>query len=131
MVCLAFSTVFWGNRLIPLQRNEMIVATFLSSAVVSLAYLFAVQGRQTPAAFRMGKAAWGYAVGSSLSAALAVYLLMMLLTQVPSYILYTVINGSLLVLSALLTAVVLRERMTKVTVAGILLSVLSIVLLSL
>ena len=39
-------------------------------------------------------------------------------------------NGSILVLSALLCAVVLKERMTRMTFIGIALSVLSIVLLS-
>ena len=57
-------------------------------------------------------------------------MLMALLTYIPSYILYTVCNGSILVLSAILCRIVLKEHMTKLTVAGILLSAISIILLS-
>ena len=137
VVLLFFSNGFYGvlmdmqQRAHIQERNEMIVVTFLSSAVISLAYLLVTQRKQTPAAFRMGKSACGFAVGSSLCAALAVYLLMALLEYVPSYLLYTINNGSILVLSALLCAVVLKERMTKMTVAGIALSAAGIVLLSL
>ena len=118
------------QRLLPQQRNEMILITFLSSAGVSLVYLLITQRGQAPAAFRMGRAAWALAVGSSVCAAFAVFLLMALLAYIPSYILFTICNGGLLVASALLCAVVLRENMTRRTAAGIGLSVLSIVLLS-
>lgn len=118
------------QRLYVSERNEMIIMTFFSSAVVSLLYLIASQRKQAPHAFRMGKASWGFAVGSSLCAAFAVYTLMILLEYIPSYILYTINNGSILILSALLCAVILKEKMTRMTVAGIALSVLGIVLLS-
>lgn len=133
---LFFSNGFYGvlmdaqQRLLPQQRNEMILITFLSSAGVSLVYLLITQRGQAPAAFRMGRAAWALAVGSSVCAAFAVFLLMALLAYIPSYILFTICNGGLLVASALLCAVVLKERMTRRTVAGIGLCVLSIVLLS-
>lgn len=133
---LFFSNGFYGvlmdaqQRLYPGQRNEMIVITFLSTAMVSLAYLLITQRGQAPAAFRMSPAALGFAVGSSVCAAFAVFLLMLLLAYIPSYILFTICNGGLLVASALLCAVVLKEKMTRRTAAGIGLSVLSIVLLS-
>lgn len=136
VVLLFFSNGFYGvlmdaqQRLLPGQRNEMIIITFLSSAGVSLAYLLITQRGQAPAAFRMGRDAWALAVGSSVCAAFAVFLLMLLLACIPSYILFTICNGGLLVASALLCAVVLRENMTRRTAAGIGLSVLSIVLLS-
>ena len=112
------------------ERNEMIVVTFFSSAAISALYLLAIQKKQALQAFQMGRKVWGFAIGSSLGAAFAVYTLMILLAYIPSYILYTVNNGSILVVSALLCAVVLKERMTKMTMTGIALSVLSIILLS-
>lgn len=186
VVCLAFSAVYWGDRLTLLQmagiavmlvafvvlngggidlrsvqkgyffwvillfctngiygvlmdaqqrlyvheRNEMILVTFLSSAVISLFYLFVTQRKRSFKVFRMGKAAWGFTAGSGLCAAFAVYMLMTLLAYIPGYILYTVCNGSVLVLSAILCRIVLKENMTKMTVAGIILSVVSITLLS-
>lgn len=134
---LFFSNGFYGvlmdaqQRVFAQERNEMIVVTFFSSAVISLLYLLAVQRGRMASAFQMSRRAWSMAVGSSLCAAFAIYLLMLLLRYVPSYILYTVNNGSILVLSALLCAVVLKERMTKMTAIGVVLCVGSIVLLSL
>lgn len=133
---LFFSNGFYGvlmdaqQRILPDQRGEMIFLTFLSSGLVSLAYLLITQRGQAPAAFRMGRAAWALALGSSVCAAFAVFLLMTLLAYIPSYILFTICNGSILVVSALLCAVVLKEKMTRRTAAGIGLCVLSIALLS-
>lgn len=136
VVLLFFSNGFYGvlldaqQRLRPQERNEMIVITFVSSAVVSLLYLFVVQRGQFFESFKMSGAAWGFAAGSSLCAAFAVFTLMFLLEYIPSYILYTIANGSILVLSAILCAVMLKEKMTKITISGVLLSVFSIILLS-
>lgn len=112
------------------ERNEMIIITFFSSGVISLLYLLITQRRRSLRTFQMGKAAWGFVVGSGLCAAFAVYTLMLLLAYIPGYILYTVCNGSVLVLSAILCRIVLKEKMTKMTVAGIILSAVSITLLS-
>lgn len=137
VVSLFFTNGVYGvlmdaqQRLYPHERNEMIIVTFFSSGFVSLIYLFATQKKSWAQAFRMGKAAWGFAVGSGLCAAFAVYTLMVLLAYIPGYILYTICNGSVLVLSAVLCRIVLKENMTKMTVAGILLSAVSITLLSL
>lgn len=136
VVSLFFTNGVYGvlmdaqQRLYVQERNEMITVTFFSSSVVSLLYLLISQRERCLQSFQMGKAAWGFAVGSGLCAAFAVYMLMTLLAYIPSYILYTVCNGSILVLSAILCRIVLKERMTKMTAAGILLSAISIILLS-
>ena len=136
VISLFFTNGIYGvlmdaqQRLYVQERNEMIIVTFFSSSEVSLLYLLISQRERSLQAFQMGRAAWGFAAGSGLCAALAVYMLMALLTYIPSYILYTVCNGSILVLSAILCRIVLKEHMTKLTVAGILLSAISIILLS-
>ena len=136
VVSLFFTNGVYGvlmdaqQRLYAQERNEMILVTFFSSGLISLLYLLLTQRRQALPAFQMGKAAWGFAVGSGLCAAFAVYTLMALLAYIPGYILYTICNGSVLVLSAVLCRIVLKENMTKMTVAGILLSAVSITLLS-
>lgn len=115
VVSLFFTNGVYGvlmdaqQRLYPHERNEMIIVTFFSSGVVSLIYLLVTQKKSWAQAFRMGKAAWGFAVGSGLCAAFAVYTLMALLAYIPGYILYTVCNGSVLVLSAVLCRIVLKH----------------------
>lgn len=136
VILLFFTNGFYGvlmdaqQRLYPPERNEMIVVTFASSSAISLLYLCVVQRRQLMKSFQMSRAAWSFATGSSLCAAFAVYTLMFLLEYIPSYILFTIANGSILVLSAILCAVVLKEKMTRMTILGIVLSGLSIMLLS-
>ena len=136
VVSLFFTNGIYGvlmdaqQRMHAQERNEMIIITFFSSGVVSLLYLLSTQKGQALRAFQMGRAAWGFALGSGLCAAFAVYTLMTLLAYIPSYILYTICNGSILVLSALLCWIVLKEKMTKMTAVGIALSAVSITLLS-
>ena len=116
--------------LLQTERNEMIITTFAVSAVISLVYLAAVQGRNALRAFRMDAKPWIFAVGSSVGAAIAINLLMLTLRLIPASVLYTIVNGSILALSALLSAVVLHEKLTKNMVVGIAVAVGSLILLS-
>lgn len=113
------------------QRGEMIVTTFFVSALISLLYLFIRQGRESPRAFCMGKRNWAFALLSSLCAALAINVLMLALRQVPSSILYTVNNGGILILCALLSRAVLHEKLEKHMVAGLAVAVAGLLLLGL
>lgn len=112
------------------QRNEMIVITFLGSAVISLIYLLLTQKSDSLPAFHMGKKSLLFTVISSVSAALAVYLMMVLLSNITASILLTVQNGCILALSILLGHIVLHEQLTKRMVLGIGLCIISLVLLA-
>lgn len=113
------------------QRNEMIIITFFFSAVISIIYLLIGQKGAWLDAFRMGKKAFVFTLVSALSAAAAVYQMMVLLGTSSAAILYTINNGSIMVLSALLSAVVLKEKLSGNTVAGIVLAAISLVLVNL
>lgn len=111
------------------QRNEMIITTFLVSALISLIYLIVIQGKQAHKAFRMGAKNWIFALLSSICAALAINILMLALQLVPASILYTVDNGGVLILCALMGAVVLHEKLEKHMIAGLAVAVVSLVIL--
>lgn len=111
------------------QRNEMIITTFLVSALISLIYLIIIQGKLAPKAFCMGAKNWIFALLSSICAALAVNILMLALQLVPASILYTVDNGGVLILCALLGAVVLHEKLEKHMTAGLAVAVVSLIIL--
>ena len=112
------------------QRNEMIIITFLGSAVISLIYLLCTQKSASLKAFRMGKKPLIFAILSSVSAALAIYMLMLLLSRMNAPILLTVQNGCILTLIILLGHLVLHEQLTKRMIAGIALCVVSLLLLA-
>ncbi len=113
------------------ERNEMIIVTFLCSAAVSLVYLLVTQKSRSLGSFRMGRKAWSFALISSTGAAVAVYTMMLLLGRVSFSVLYTVQNGGIMVILAILSALVLKEKLSRGSVAGIALAVISIVLLGL
>ncbi len=114
------------------QGNEMIVVTFLSSALISLISLIVNRRQDTLKAFRMSRKAWGSAVGAGVVAALAVVQLMVLINRVESLaVFYTVENGMVLVLTVVFSAILFREKLNRNVIIGIVMSVISLALLSL
>ena len=114
------------------QRNEMIVITFLCSACISLISLIVRRKGETLHAFRMSPKAWGSALGAGTSAALAVVQLMILIGRVESLpVFYAVENGLILGLTIIFSAILFREKISRKTVVGIVLSVISMAMLSL
>jgi len=130
----AYSTIMALQQRIHLntQRNEMIVITFLSSAVISLISLILQRRSGTLQAFRMGRRAWGSAVGAGVSAALAVVQLMFLIGRVESLsVFYAIENGMILVLTVLCCALMFREKISRAVIAGMAVAVISLAMLSL
>lgn len=112
------------------QRSEMIIITFLVSALISLAYLLITQKKQTVRAFYMGGKNWAYTLSSSICAALAINILMLALRYVPASILYTVNNGGVLILCALMGVIAFHEKLERHMLTGLAVAVLSLVILS-
>ena len=113
------------------QRNEMIIITFFSSAVISLIYLLATQKKQSLHVFAMKKKVWLFILLCSIAAATGVYTMMLILGNVTSSIFFTIENGAVLALTILLGYFILHEKLTRRMVVGILLSIVSLVLLAL
>lgn len=114
------------------EHTEMIIILFFTSAVISLFYLLAGQKKKSGEAFRkMGGKAAVFALCSSLAATGSINLLVYLLSYVPASILYTIVNGGILIFSILLSRVVLKEHIKRSTVVGIGIAVVSMLLLNL
>lgn len=114
------------------ERNEMIVITFLCSALISLLSLLIRRKGGVLHSFRMSPKAWGSALGAGVSAALAVVQLMVLIGRVKSLsVFYTIENGMVLVLTIICSALLFKERISRSVAAGIAVSVLSLAMLSL
>lgn len=113
------------------QRNEMIITTFLGMGIMTAAFELIVHRTRFLKGFRMGKRAAFSMMLSSLSATLAVNLLMYVMQSVNITVLSVVNNGGVLVLSAVFAFTIFREKMEKHTVIGILMACASIVMLSL
>lgn len=115
-----------------MENNEMIVITFLSTAIISLISLAIRRKGSTLQAFSMNKKAWGSALGAGAVAALAVVQLMILLGRVKQIsVFYTIENGMILVLTVVFSAILFKEKISRKAAVGIALSVISLALLSL
>lgn len=114
------------------EGNEMIVVTFLSSALISLLWLVCRRRGAALHAFRMCPKAWASVLAASVVAALAAVQLMILIGRVESLsVFYTIENGMVLVLTVLFSAILFKEKISRTVVIGIALAVGSLALLSL
>ncbi len=114
------------------QSSEMIVTTYLGTVlIVSLFHLLRGEMPKLVKGFRMGKKAALFALGSSAVATLASNMLLYLLSQMSASVLYTIDNGGVLVMSALASCVVFREKLKLNQLLGIALATVSIVMISL
>ena len=111
-------------------RNEMILITFFTSAVISLDWLLFMKRSEAPKAFVMPKKAAFFAIGSSLAAAVAANVQLAALRFVPASILFTTLSGGLLIINTVLSVGVLKEKVTRLQIAAIAVAVASLIFLN-
>lgn len=112
------------------QREEMIIVTFLFTALLGLGMLVAKRGRRSPAAFRQTRGSALCMLLCCISAAAALNLLMYVMQLVNVPVLYTVENGGVLVLSIVFAVFLFKEKITPFKAVGLLLALSSLVMLS-
>lgn len=114
------------------QRTEMIAIVYLGMALTALvAQLIRGGAPRFIQSFRMGKKATVFILLCSASAALASNLLLTLLAQMDSGVLYTINNGGVLALSVIYSFLLFHERPKWEQIVGIVLAIVSIVMISL
>lgn len=114
------------------ERAEMLTILFALSAVAAVVVELAKKrGRKLAEGFKMGKRAALSLLVCGGSATGAVNLLMYLLPQMKSSILYTIDNGGGLVLSILYSLILFHEHPRKDQIVGMIMAVVSIVLIEL
>ena len=112
-------------------HQEMIIITFLASAVISFIHLLISQKGKLAPAFSMGGKAVLHMILSSCGACVAINLLMIVLETVSSTILFPVSGGSLLIVNALLSVIFLHEKLDAFRIAGIIVAAASLVIVNL
>lgn len=112
------------------QREEMILVTFLFTALLGFVMLLSKRGRGSLSAFRQTKSSALCMLLCCVSAAAALNLLMYVMQLVNVPVLYTVENGGVLVLSVVFAVFLFKEKITPFKAAGLLLALSSLVMLS-
>ena len=113
------------------ESAEMIMLTFGIMGVAALIQLALKEKGGTLAAFRQNRRSLPPLIACLLSAGLAINGLMFVLPRVNSVVLYTVENGGVLLLSSLYAVFLFHEKPAPRKVAGIVIAIISITLLSL
>lgn len=112
------------------QRSEMIITTFLGMGVVTAVFELIFARKEFLVGFHMEKKAVVPMLLSSVSATVAVNMLMVMMKSVNITVLSVINNGGVLVLSAVFAFTLFKEKLALHTVVGILASCASIVMLS-
>lgn len=113
-----------------MQRSEMIIVTFAVSALIAFVYLAVTKRRETGLAFRTGRKGGLFAVLSCIIATAATNLYVYLLSHINLSVLSAVNNGGTLILSVFYAFLLFHEKPSSIRIAGMALSLIGIILLS-
>ena len=108
------------------ENAEMIVCTFLSSAVFAFVLLLIQAGKSALPGFRQNTKSAIFVTAASVSAAAAVNLLMYALGLVNVAVLYAMDNGGVLLVSVLWSVVILKEKIGRNKIIGLVLATIAI-----
>lgn len=112
------------------ENAGMIVVTFASSAVLAFILLAVRAKRETSRAFRQTPRSALFALAASISACAAINLLMHALSLINVAVLYTLNNGGVLIVSVLWSVVILKEKLGRMKVIGLILAIAAVFALS-
>ena len=112
------------------EKQSMIMITFALMGIIALIDLIHKEKENTLQAFKLDKKCLPSLILCLISATLAINLLMYVLPLIDTAILYTVQNGGVLILSALYSVFLFREKLSSKKFIGIVIAVISITILS-
>ncbi len=112
------------------EKQEMIMLTFGIMGIIALVQLLVKEKKDTIKAFKLDKKCAVPLVACLFSAAAAVNLMAHILPMVDTALFYTIENGGVLLLSAVYSVVLFKEKLSLPKTVGIILGIISITVLS-
>ena len=100
------------------EKEEMVAVTFIGAAVISLVQLVVKEKKNTLRAFRQTKLSLIYLLLTALVSALAINALVIALDGIDTTLVYTFDNAGVLLLSAIASAVLFKEKLSKLNIIG-------------
>lgn len=113
------------------NRDEMVIVTYLAAAVISAVIGFAKGGKSFAGAFRQNKLSALFLAGTCAAFALAINVIVIIIPLIPTTILYTFDNSSVLILSVLISWLFFKEKLSRLNVVGIAVMVAALVCMNL
>lgn len=117
------------SDVINLDKQLMVIYTFIGAAVISGVRLLIKRGKDSLSVFRQSKLSCLYLILASVVSALAVNVLVLLIGIVNITVLYTFDNAGVMLLSALASAVIFKEKLTRVNIIGCIIMAIGLVLM--
>ena len=111
------------------ERTEMIILTFLPSAVMGLILVMTKAKKGALSCFKQTRLSTLHLILCCISATVAINLLVYIMSLVDVAVLFTVENGGVLIMSALYAAFLFKEKLTLPKIIGLVIAVISMVLL--
>ncbi len=111
------------------ESQEMVIISYGLMGVIALVQLLAKEKKNTLSAFRFNKKCALFLVLFLIISGLAVNVLVLLLGYLNAAVLYTVDNGGVMMLSALYSITLFKEKATPLKVIGIIIAVVSLCVL--
>ncbi len=99
------------------EKEEMVALTYATAALISLAVLLSRE-RGSLSCFRQTRASLPNLLISSASVALAINLLVLVLPHVNTTVLYTINNASVFLLSVICSALLFRDKLSRLNIVG-------------
>lgn len=111
------------------ESQEMVIISYGLMGIIALFQLFAKEKKNTLSAFRFSKKCALFLILFLIISGLAVNVLVLLLGYLNAAVLYTVDNGGVMMLSALYSITLFKEKATPLKVIGIIIAVISLCVL--
>ncbi len=111
------------------ERTEMIILTFLPSAVIGALIVFSKAKKNTLACFKQTPKSILHLILCCISATVAINLLVYIMSLIDVAVLFTVENGGVLIMSALYATFLFKEKLTTPKMIGLVIAVISMALL--
>ena len=100
------------------EKEEMVAITFIGAALISLVQLVVKEKKNTLKAFKQTKLSLIFLLLTALVSALAINALVIALEGVDSTIVYTFDNAGVLLISAVASAILFKEKLSKLNIIG-------------
>ena len=112
------------------EKEEMVVVTFMGAALISLVQLIVKEKKNTIAAFRQTKKSLIYLLLTALVSALAINALVIALEGANATLVYTFDNAGVLLLSAIASAILFKEKLSKLNIIGCIIMSIGLICMS-
>ncbi len=112
------------------EKEEMVVVTFMGAALISLIQIIVKEKKNTIAAFRQTKHSLIYLLLTALVSALAINALVIALEGANATLVYTFDNAGVLLLSAIASAILFKEKLSKLNIIGCIIMSIGLICMS-